>query len=407
MATINKNYRKLQGGYLFTEVAKRTKEFTEKNPGVKIMKLGVGDTTEPLTPTVIKGLKNGVNKLAHVKTYTGYQGAEGKEGNMRLKKAFVDLYKKRNISLEEQEIFINDGAKSDLANIQSIFGSDNIVAIADPVYPVYLDTTVIAGRTGEFINGKYEGLVYMECNEKNGFVPVPPKQKVDIIYLCNPNNPTGSVATKKQLKAFVDYALKNDAVIIFDSAYVEYISDKTLPKSIYETEGAKKCAIEINSFSKWAGFTGVRLGWTIVPIDLIVENTKLNSLWTRRQGSMFNGASNIAQEGAVAVLSPTGIKENKKLVGYYMGNASIIRKGLLKLGFKVFGGENAPYIWVKNPNNLSSWKFFEKLLNEAHVVGTPGCGFGIAGEGYLRLSAFGHRKDIEQAVESIQKNLKL
>jgi LL-diaminopimelate aminotransferase len=407
MATINKNYRKLQGGYLFTEVAKRTKEFTEKNPGVKIMKLGVGDTTEPLTPTVIKGLKNGVNKLAHVKTYTGYQGAEGKEGNMRLKKAFVDLYKKRNISLEEQEIFINDGAKSDLANIQSIFGSDNIVAIADPVYPVYLDTTVIAGRTGEFINGKYEGLVYMECNEKNGFVPVPPKQKVDIIYLCNPNNPTGSVATKKQLKAFVDYALKNDAVIIFDSAYVEYISDKTLPKSIYETEGAKKCAIEINSFSKWAGFTGVRLGWTIVPIDLIVENTKLNSLCTRRQGSMFNGASNIAQEGAVAVLSPTGIKENKKLVGYYMGNASIIRKGLLKLGFKVFGGENAPYIWVKNPNNLSSWKFFEKLLNEAHVVGTPGCGFGIAGEGYLRLSAFGHRKDIEQAVESIQKNLKL
>ena len=371
------------------------------------MKLGVGDTTEPLTPAVIKGLKFGVNKLANVKTYSGYQDAEGKEGNERLHQAFIDFYKKMGISLGEKEIFINDGAKSDLANIQSIFGQDNIVAIADPVYPVYLDTTVIAGRTGELVNGRYEGLVYMECNEKNGFVPVPPKEKVDIIYICNPNNPTGSVATKAQLKKFVDYALKNDAVIIFDGAYVEYISDKNLPKSIYEIEGAKKCAIEINSFSKWAGFTGVRLGWTVVPMDLVVENTKLNSLWTRRQGSMFNGASNIAQEGAVAVLSPVGIKENKKLVSYYMKNASIIRKGLLKLGFKVFGGENAPYIWVKNPKNLSSWEFFDKLLNEAHVVGTPGCGFGVSGEGYLRLSAFGHREDVEQAIKSIEKNLKL
>ena len=407
MVTINKNFKKLQGGYLFTEVAKRTKEFVKNNPSVKIMKLGVGDTTEPLTPAVIKGLKFGVNKLANVKTYSGYQDAEGKEGNERLHQAFIDFYKKMGISLGEKEIFINDGAKSDLANIQSIFGQDNIVAIADPVYPVYLDTTVIAGRTGELVNGRYEGLVYMECNEKNGFVPVPPKEKVDIIYICNPNNPTGSVATKAQLKKFVDYALKNDAVIIFDGAYVEYISDKNLPKSIYEIEGAKKCAIEINSFSKWAGFTGVRLGWTVVPMDLVVENTKLNSLWTRRQGSMFNGASNIAQEGAVAVLSPVGIKENKKLVSYYMKNASIIRKGLLKLGFKVFGGENAPYIWVKNPKNLSSWEFFDKLLNEAHVVGTPGCGFGVSGEGYLRLSAFGHREDVEQAIKSIEKNLKL
>lgn len=414
MATVNKNYNKLQRGYLFGEIAKRTKDFMEKNPRVEVMKLGVGDTTEPLSPTIIKGLKQGVEKLANVKTYTGYQDAEGKEGNIKLHNALLNLYKIRNISLKMQEIFINDGAKTDLANIQSIFGLDNVVAIADPVYPAYLDSTVIAGRTGKFINGKYKGLIYLVCNEKNGFVPIPPKQKVDIIYLCNPNNPTGSVATKKQLKTFVDYALKNKAIIIFDAAYVEYISDKSLPKSIYEIKGAKKCAIEINSFSKWSGFTGVRLGWTVVPMDLVIEKTKkgemrgkVNSLWSRRQGTMFNGASNIAQEGGVAALSTAGQIESKKMIAYYMNNAAIIKKTLLKLGFKVFGGENAPYIWIKNPNNLTSWEFFDKLLNEAHVVGTPGSGFGISGEGYLRLSAFGHKKDIEKAVKSIQENFKL
>src|SRR3989344_5243082 len=268
MATINKNYHRLQKGYLFSEIVKRTNDFIKNNPGVEVMRLGVGDTTEPLTPTVIKGMIKGVKKLADVKTYTGYQDAEGKGGNVLFHQALLHLYKKRNIHLEAEEIFINDGAKTDLANIQSIFGQDNIVAIADPVYPAYLDTTVISGRTGEFIDGKYEGLVYMECNEQNGFVPFPPKQKVDIIYLCNPNNPTGSVATKKQLKAFVDYAIKHQAVIIFDACYAEYISDSKLPKSIYQIPGAKKCAIEINSFSKWAGFTGVRLGWTVVPMDL-------------------------------------------------------------------------------------------------------------------------------------------
>lgn len=410
MATINKNYNKLQGGYLFIEVGRRIKDFVEKNPGVEIMRLGVGDTTEPLSPTIIKGLKDGAKKLGNVKTYTGYQDAEGKEANQRLLNALVDFYKAKNISLKTQEIFINDGAKPDLANTQSIFDLDNIVAISDPVYPAYLDTTVIAGRTGEFINGRYKGLVYMSCNEKNGFIPTPPKQKVDIIYLCNPNNPTGSAATKEQLKAFVDYALKNKAVIIYDAAYVEYISDKSLPKSIYEIEGAKKCAIEINSFSKWAGFTGVRLGWTVVPMDLIIENTekgKINSLWSRRQGTMFNGASNIAQEGGLAALSRAGQKESKKMIAYYMNNAAIIKRNLLKLGLKVFGGENAPYIWVKNPNNLSSWEFFDRLLNETHVVGTPGSGFGAEGEGYLRLTAFGHRKNIEKAVKSIRENFKL
>jgi len=309
-----------------------------------------------------------------------------------------------------QEIFINDGAKTDLANIQSIFSLNNVVAISDPVYPAYLDTAVISGRTGKCVNGKYQGLVYMACNEKNNFVPNPPKQKVDIIYLCNPNNPTGSAATRKQLKAFVDYALKNKAVIIFDATYVEYISNKSLPKSIYEIPGAKKCAIEVNSFSKWAGFTGVRLGWTVVPMDLVIEKTKkgiVNGLWSRRQGTMFNGASNISQEGALAVLSPAGQKESKNLVGYYMKNAMLIKKALQKLGLKVFGGEHAPYIWVKTPRNLSSLQFFNKLLEEAYVVGTPGSGFGSEGESYLRLTAFGHRENIIKAVKSIQKNLKL
>ena len=410
MATINKNYNKLQSGYLFKEIDRRTRDFIEKNPRVEVMRLGVGDTTEPLSPTIIKGLTEGVKKLANVKTYTGYQDAEGKEANIKLLKAILSFYKTKNINLNIQEIFINDGAKTDLANIQSIFDLNNIVAVSDPVYPAYVDATVISGRTGNFVDGKYKGLVYMECNEKNGFVPFPPKQKVDIIYLCNPNNPTGSVATKKQLKAFVDYAIRNKAVIIYDAAYSEYISDKSLPKSIYEIEGAKKCAIEVNSFSKSAGFTGVRLGWTVVPMDLVVEKTKkgkVNGLWNRRQGTMFNGASNIAQAGALAVFSKAGQGESKQMVGYYMNNARIIKKNLLKLGFKVFGGENAPYIWVKNPKGLSSWEFFDKLLNEAHVVGTPGSGFGSSGEGYLRLTAFGHTKDIEKAIKSIRANFKL
>ncbi len=410
MATINKNYNKLQKGYLFSEIARRANDFIKNNPGVEIMRLGVGDTTEPLTPAVIKGMIEGVKKLADVKTYTGYQDAEGKGGNIPFHQALLKLYQERNIHLEAPEIFINDGAKTDLANIQSIFGQKNIVAIADPVYPAYLDTTVIAGRTGKFLNGKYEGLAYMECNEQNDFIPIPPKQKADIIYLCNPNNPTGSSATKEQLRAFVNYAIKHKAVIIFDACYAEYIQNKSLPKSIYEIEGAKKCAIEINSFSKWAGFTGVRLGWTVVPMDLVIEETEkgeINRLWSRRQGTMFNGASNIAKAGGMAVLSSTGQKENKKLVAYYMGNAKFIKKNLLKLGFKIFGGENAPYLWVKNPNNLTSWEFFDKLLLEAHVVGTPGSGFGAAGEGYLRLTSFGHREDIEKAVKSIQNNFKL
>lgn len=414
MATINKNYDKLQGAYLFAEIAKRTKDFLEKNPGVQLMRLGIGDTTEPLSHTVIKGLKKGVKNLAHKKTYTGYGDTQG---NINLRNAIVDFYKERDmISLDPKEIFISDGAKSDTANIQSIFGPDGVVAIADPVYTVYVDSNVIAGRTGEFKDGKYQGLVYMKCNEVNNFVPIPPKEKVDIIYLCNPNNPTGAVFTREQLKAFVDYAILNKAVIIYDAAYVEYISDNTMPRSIYEIEGAKGCAIEINSFSKWAGFTGVRLGWTVVPVDLVVDDTprgKINSIWSRRQNTMFNGASNISQEGALAALSLKGQEESKKIIAHYMDNARIIKEGLTKMGFKVFGGVHAPYIWAKIPNlrrqagGLTSWQFFDKVLNEAHVVVTPGVGFGSEGEGFIRLSSFGETKNVKRAIESIEKNLKI
>ena len=397
MATFNKNFCELQGGYLFSEIAKRVKDFSKKNPGVKIMRLGIGDTTRPLSPTIIKGLKKGVQKLSDVKTYTGYGNAQG---DIKLRMALADFYKKRNIDLDLGEIFINDGAKTDSANIQSIFGPDNIIAVADPVYTVYRDSNIIAGRN----------IIYMPCNEANGFIPSLPNEKADIIYLCSPNNPTGAVATQKQLKAFVDYALKHKAVIIFDAAYAEYILDPTLPKSIYEIEGAKKCAIEINSFSKWSGFTGVRLGWTVVPMDLIVEDAKkgeINALWYRRQSTMFNGASNISVEGGLAALSIVGQKESKKLIAYYMNNSKLIQQSLIQLGFKVFGGEHAPYIWAKIPTGLNSWEFFDKLLNEAQVVVTPGSGFGREGEGYIRLSAFADTQEVKKALESIKKNLKL
>ncbi len=397
MATINSNYDKLGGGYLFSEIARRTKVFQENHPGISLLRLGIGNTTEALTPAIIAGLKNGVAKLADPKTYTGY-GDE--QGDIRLRQAFVDWYKKRGIQLATSEVFISDGAKSDSANIQSIFGQNCIVAISDPAYPVYVDTAIIGGRK----------VVYMPATEENGFIPQLPKGIVDIIYICSPNNPTGAVTTKKQLQVFVDYAKKHKAVIIFDAAYSEYITDKSLPKSIYEIPYAKTCAIEINSFSKWAGFTGVRLGWTVVPVDVVVQNSekgKVNSLWNRRQITMFNGASNIVQEGGLAVLSSKGQKESKELISYYMENAAIIKKGLEKIGLTVYGGENAPYIWLKVPNGLNSWEFFDKLLSEAHVVGTPGSGFGPQGEGYFRLSAFGNRENIKNAVKNIQEKLKI
>ncbi|HQE75742.1 MAG TPA: LL-diaminopimelate aminotransferase [Candidatus Hydrogenedentes bacterium] len=407
MATINPNYGKLEAGYLFPEIGRRTREFLAAHPGVTVMRLGIGNTTEPLPPSIIEGLRRGVDKLAKVETYTGY-GDE--QGNANLREALAARYAGYGVTLDPDEFFVSDGAKPDSANIQSIFGADNIVAVQDPAYPVYVDSNVIAGRTGRSVNGQYEGFIYMPCTRENGFFPDVPSRKADLLYICSPNNPTGTVATKEQLAGFVAYALKHKAVIIFDAAYAAYIADPALPRTIYEIDGARECAIEINSFSKEAGFTGVRLGWTVVPRTLACENGEpgaLHRLWFRRQTTMFNGASNIVQEGGLAALSETGQRECQAIIDYYMTNAKVIREGLESIGIEVFGGVNAPYIWMATPGGMRSWEFFDKLLNEAHVVGTPGSGFGPSGEGYFRLSAFGHAGDVKRAVRSIQENLKL
>ncbi|MDW7738451.1 MAG: LL-diaminopimelate aminotransferase [Bacillota bacterium] len=409
MAKINEHYRKLGSSYLFPEIARRVSQFQQENPGIRVHRLGIGNTTEPLTPTVIKGLHSGVERLAHVETYSGYGDEQGEE---ELRQKLADFYVSRGINIDPDDIFISDGAKPDAGNIQSLFSEDSVIAVQDPAYPVYVDSNVIFGRSGNYDgkNRNYSGFIYMVCNRENGFFPEPPAVKTDLIYLCSPNNPTGTAATHAQLKKFVDYALSKRAIIIFDASYSEFISDPVLPRSIYEIEGAEVCAIEINSFSKSAGFTGVRLGWSIVPKALLSENSEpeeIHQMWLRRQTTFFNGASNIAQYGGLAVLSDQGFKECRQLIAYYMKNARLIREGLQALSLTVYGGENAPYLWVKTPNGLTSWEFFDKLLNEAHVVGTPGSGFGPSGEGYFRLSAFGHRKDIQEAVLSMEKNLLL
>lgn len=408
MATTNENFDKISQTYLFVEVARRTKAFMDKNPGTRLLKLSIGNTTEPLAPSVIKGLRLGVDKLSDAKTYTGY-GDE--QGDTRLRKALAQYYQRKfNISLEPEDIFVSDGAKPDSSNIQSLFGSKSIVAVQDPTYPVYVDSNVIAGRTGAMKGTYYDGIVYMPCTQENGFFPSLPKKKVDIIYLCSPNNPTGAAATKEQLKTFVGYARKNGAVIIFDAAYQAFITDPKIPRSIYQIEGSRECAIEINSFSKSSGFTGVRLGWSVVPKSLVVENTqpgKINSLWNRRQTTMFNGASNIAQEGGLAAISDQGLAQGQKVIDVYMENAKTIKKCFVHKGLKIFGGVNCPYLWLKTPDGMKSWDFFDKMLSETNVVITPGVGFGPSGEGYMRISAFGHKEDIKAAVESVNKNLKV
>ncbi len=409
MAKINNNYRKLSAGYLFPEISRRVAKFQQENPQAIIYRLGIGNTTEPLTPVVIEGLKYGVERLSSPETYSGY-GDE--QGDLNLREALAQLYRQREVSLSVDEIFISDGAKPDSGNIQSIFGLDNLIAFQDPAYPVYVDSNVIAGRSGGYNHktGSYAGFVYMDCNAWNGFIPDPPAEKVDLIYLCSPNNPTGAVATISELQKFVDYARDNRAVIIFDAAYSEFITDPALPRSIYEVEGAYECAVEINSFSKSAGFTGVRLGWAVVPHALVAEDSEpgdINRLWLRRQTTFFNGASNVAQRGGLAVLSAQGRKECSAVIDYYMENARIIREGLQDIGLTIYGGVNAPYLWLKTPESLTSWEFFDKLLTETQVVGTPGSGFGPAGEGYFRLSAFGHHHDIEAAVDQIKNKLRL
>ncbi|VVB75661.1 LL-diaminopimelate aminotransferase [uncultured archaeon] len=411
MAKINSNYNKLAAGYLFPEISKRVKIFLDKNPGVSVIRLGIGNTTEPLVPGVVSALHSAVDKLADSKTYSGYGDDLATYAIPNFREAIVDYYKRMNVSIENEEVFVSDGAKSDLGNLLSIFSNDSIVAVQDPTYPAYVDASVISGLTGTSNGQQYAKVIYMPCNEKNNFFPEPPKAKADLIFLCSPNNPTGAVASRAQLKAFVEYARKNKAVIIFDAAYNWYVSDSALPKSIYEIEGASECAIEVNSFSKYAGFTGVRLGWSIIPKKLMVDGSeagKVNSIWNRRQCTLFNGASNIVQAGGLFALSPQGVKENLGLVNYYLENAKIIRRGLEEKGLKVVsGGTNAPYIWVRTPKGMKSWDFFDKILSEANVVVTPGSGFGPSGEGYFRVSAFGHRENVIKAVESIRNKLKL
>jgi LL-diaminopimelate aminotransferase len=407
MATINKHYRKLSAGYLFPEIARRAQAYQQSHPGAVLHKLGIGNTTEALSEAVLSGLHAKVDRLGDADTYTGY-GDE--QGDTPLREALSAYYRSMQVEISPDEFFVSDGAKADAANIQSLFDASNVVAVQDPAYPVYVDSNVVSGRTGIFNRdaGKYEGFVYLAGTEENGFFPEPPTEKVDLIYLCSPNNPTGAVANHAQLQSFVDYAREHKAVIIFDAAYAEYISDDSLPKTIFEIPGARECAIEINSFSKFAGFTGVRLGWTIVPKELTAEDAEpgeLHKMWFRRQVTFFNGASNIAQAGGIAVLSEEGLAQSRAIIAYYMENARIIREGLRSVGLTAFGGDNAPYVWVKTPNNLRSWEFFDQLLQQCQVIVTPGSGFGAAGEHYIRVSAFGHREQIETAIKSITDNL--
>ncbi len=406
MARINDNYLKLQAGYLFPEISRRINEFTTANPDAAVIRLGIGDVTEPLPPAILKAFHEGVDAQAQSNSFHGY-GPE--QGYQWLAEVIAEkAYKPLGVDLKASEIFISDGSKCDCANILDIFALDNIVAIGDPVYPVYNDTNVMVGRTGEADDkGYYQGIVYMPFTAANNFMPKPPTEKVDIIYLCFPNNPTGTVATKAELKVWVDYAIANDAIIFFDAAYEAFITEDDIPHSIYEIEGADKCAIEFRSFSKTAGFTGIRCAITVVPESLMgtTENGdkySFNKLWNRRQSTKFNGVSYPVQKAAAAVYSDEGWQQTKDIIDFYMENARIIREGLTAAGITCYGGVNSPYIWLETPAGMTSWDFFDKLLSECNVVGTPGSGFGPSGEGYFRLSAFGKRANIETAVQRIQ-----
>ncbi len=406
MARINDSYLKLQAGYLFPEIGRRVKEFTDANADAQVIRLGIGDVTLPLAPAVLKAFHEGVDDMAQGESFHGYGPEQGYDW---LSQVIIDkAYKPLGVDLKTSEVFISDGSKCDCANILDIFDLGNKVAICDPVYPVYNDTNVMVGRTGQADDkGYYEGIHYMPCTGANNFTPSIPSEKVDVIYLCYPNNPTGAVATKEDLKKWVDYALANDAVILFDAAYEAFITEAEIPHSIYEVEGARECAIEFRSFSKTAGFTGVRCGLVVVPEELMgttADGAKysFNKLWNRRQTTKFNGVSYPVQKAAAAVYSDEGWAQIKETIDYYMENARIIREGLTDAGITCFGGVNAPYIWLETPEGMTSWDFFDKLLNECHVVGTPGSGFGPSGEGYFRLSAFGDRANVETAVQRIR-----
>ena len=410
MININENFLNLQDSYLFSTIAKKVAEFSKVNPDKKIIKLGIGDVTRPIVPAVIEAMHKAVDEMAEQNSFKGYGPEQGYE--FLREKISENDYQKRGIDIAIDEIFVSDGAKCDCGNIVDIFGIDNKIAITDPVYPVYLDTNVMSGRSGKYDEktGKYENIVYMPATAENNFIPELPKEKVDIIYLCFPNNPTGTTLPKEELKKWVEYAKENSAIILYDSAYEAFISDENVPHSIYEIEGAKDVAIEFRSFSKTAGFTGVRCAYAVVPKNLYGftkdgEKVSINKLWNRRQCTKFNGVSYVVQKGAEAVYSKEGQEQIKENISYYMENARIIREGLEKAGFTVFGGKNAPYIWLKVPEGLSSWEFFDKLLTEANVVGTPGVGFGPSGEGYFRLTAFGTKENTIEAMNRI-KNMK-
>ena len=410
MATVNDNYLKLPGSYLFAEIGRRVAAYKEEHPEADIIRLGIGDVTQPLPAACIEAMHKAVDEMADAKTFRGY-GPE--QGYSFLTDAIIEHnYTRRGIAIESDEIFVSDGSKSDCGNIQEIFGLNNRVAITDPVYPVYLDTNVMAGRTGLLQpDGHFEGVTYLPCDASNNFAPDLPKEHVDMIYLCCPNNPTGTTLSRTELQKWVDYARENQSVILFDAAYAAYITEEDIPRSIYEIPGAKEVAIEFRSFSKTAGFTGTRCGYTIVPKALKGRAadgslTEFNKLWNRRHTTKFNGTAYIVQRAAAAIYTPDGQKQVKELIGYYMENARIIREGLQAAGLTAYGGINAPYIWLKTPDNMPSWDFFDKLLHEVHIVGTPGAGFGPCGEGYFRLTAFGDRENTLRAVERIKNKLR-
>ncbi len=406
MAHINQNFLKLPGGYLFPEIGRRVRAFSAEDPPKPLIRLGIGDVTQPLVPVVIEAMRKAVEEMGRKETFRGYCEETCCAYDF-LRFAIRDDYKRRGVDVADDEIFVSDGAKTDCGSIGDIFGLDNVVAVCDPVYPVYVDTNAMAGRAGEYDGEKWTGLVYLPCTAENGFFPALPMGKApDLIYICSPNNPTGTAATREQLKAWVDYANTHGSVILFDSAYEAFITQPDIPHSIFEIEGAKTCAIEFRSFSKTAGFTGVRCAYTVIPKELTREGTRLNALWNRRQGSKFNGVSYVVQRAAEATFTPEGQRQIGETVDFYLNNAKVIKQGLSDAGLQVYGGVNAPYIWAQTPEGISSWDFFDILLKQACVVTTPGAGFGPSGEGYIRLTAFGEADATAEAVERIRQVLR-
>ena len=403
MAKINRDYLKLPGSYLFSTIGKKVREYKEANPGKKVISLGIGDVTLPIAPEIVKALHSAADEMGKKETFRGYAPDLG-YSFLRETIAEQD-FKERGADISPDEIFVSDGAKCDCANIQEIFDKDNKIAVCDPVYPVYVDSNVMAGRTGEYDKERelFKDVIYMPCRAENDFRPGFPKESPDLIYLCSPNNPTGSVIDKASLQGWVDYANREGAVILFDAAYEAFITEDDIPHSIYECEGAKKCAIEFRSFSKTAGFTGLRLGFTVIPKELIIDGTRLWDLWARRHGTKYNGAPYIIQRAGEAAYSEKGRQEIKEQIAFYLENARIIKEALRESGYEAFGGVNAPYVWLKTPDNMTSWEFFDRLLTEAAVVGTPGSGFGPEGEHYFRLSSFGSREDTIEAMERIRR----